>query len=233
MLAAVKSPEPAEPPGAGQDPAGHGRRRQPVQARSRETVGRILDAAALLLEEGGVEAVTTRSIAERAGITAPSLYRFFADREQILDALIEQHLERLRDYLAEAEAGWTPSSVTDFVERELGFYAAYFRANRNAARLWLDGRVSPTVRAEVLRYNRQSAERLRGLAAAAGLGAPQADPQVFVMAVELGDRILDLAFRERRDPDPDVIRQGRIALTAYLTAALRLTPTPPDADADA
>ena len=163
--------------------------------------------------------------------SAPSLYRFFADREQILDALVEQHLERLSAFLAEAETGWTPRSLPEFVERELGFYVAYFQANRNAARLWLDGRVSPTVRAEVLRYNRRTARRLHGVAVAAGLAAPQTDLLVFVMAVELGDRILDLAFRERRDPDPDVIRQGRIALTAYLAAALRLrrhrpTPTP-------
>ena len=232
MLAAVNSPEPAEPPGAGPDQAEPGRRRrQPVQARSRETVERILDAAAVLIEEGGVNAVTTRAIAERAGITAPSLYRFFADREQVLDALVEQHLERLSAFLAEAEAGWTPRSLPEFVEGELDFYVAYFRANRNAARLWLDGRVSPTVRAEVLRYNRGTAQRLHGVAVAAGLAAPQTDLLVFVMAVELGDRILDLAFRERRDPDPDVIRQGRIALTAYLAAALRLGPAPPDADA--
>ena len=83
--------------------------------------------------------------------SAPSLYRFFADREQILDALVEQHLERLSAFLAEAETGWTPRSLPEFVERELGFHVAYFQANRNAARLWLDGRVSPTVRAEVLR----------------------------------------------------------------------------------
>ncbi len=221
MVAAVKRPEAARPPRAGAGPAEPGRRRQPVQARSRETVGRILDAASVLLEEGGVDAVTTRAIAERAGITAPSLYRFFADREQVLDALIEQHLERLSGFLAEAEAGWTPSSVTEFVERELGFYVSYFQANRNAARLWLDGRVSPTVRAEVLRYNRRTAERLHGLAVASGLAGPQADLLVFVMLVELGDRVLDLAFREHRDPDPDVIRHGRVALTAYLAAALR------------
>ena len=223
MAAVVKSTEPAEPSGAGPDQAEPGRRRrQPVQARSRETVERILGAAAALIEEGGVDAVTTRAIAGRAGITAPSLYRFFADREQVLDALIEQHLGRLSAFLAEAETGWTPSSVTEFVERELGCYAAYFQANRNAARLWLDGRVSPTVRAEVLRYNRRTARRLHGVAVAAGLAAPQTELLVFVMLVELGDRILDLAFRERRDPDPDVIRQGRIALTAYLAAALRL-----------
>ena len=223
MAAVVKSTESAEPSGAGPDPAEPGRRRrQPVQARSRETVERILDAAAALIEEGGVDAVTTRAIAGRADITAPSLYRFFADREQVLDALIEQHLGRLSAFLAEAETGWAPRSLPEFVERELDWYAAYFQANRNAARLWLDGRVSPTVRAEVLRYNRRTARRLHGVAAAAGLAAPQTELLVFVMVVELGDRILDLAFRERRDPDPDVIRQGRIALTAYLAAALRL-----------
>ena len=228
----TKSTDPTEPPGARLGPAEPGpRRRRPVQARSRETVDRILAAAAVLIEDGGVEAVTTRAIAERARVTAPSLYRFFADREQVLDALIEQHLGRLSTFLAEAETGWAPSSVTEFVERELGFYAAYFQANRNTARLWLDGRVSPTVRAEVLRYNRRTARRLHGVAVAAGLAPPQTELLVFVMLVELGDRILDLAFRERRDPDPDVIRQGRIALTAYLAAALPPRPTPPDTDA--
>ncbi|QUW83975.1 TetR/AcrR family transcriptional regulator [Streptomyces mirabilis] len=224
MSAVVKSPEPEESTSAGrdQDQPVRSRRRQPVQARSRETVERILDAAALLLEEDGVEAVTTRAIAKRAGITAPSLYRFFVDREQILDALMEQHLERLGAFLAADEAGWTPSSLTELVERKLDSFAAYFQANHNAARLWLDGRVSPTVRAEVLRYHRRIAEHLHDLAVADGLADPQTDLLVFVMAVELGDRILDLAFRERRDPDPDVIRHGRIALTAYLEAALRL-----------
>ena len=234
MVAVAKSTEPAEPPGVGPDPAEPGPlRRQPVQARSRETVERILGAAADLLEEGGVDAVTTRAIAERADVTAPSLYRFFADREQVLDALIEQHLGRLSAFLAEAETGWTPSSVAEFVDRELGLYAAYFQANRNTARLWLDGRVSPTVRAEVLRYNRRTAQRLHGVAIAAGLAPPQTDLLVFIMLVELGDRVLDLAFRERREPDPDVIGHGRIALTAYLAAALRLQANTAGAGAEA
>jgi AcrR family transcriptional regulator len=234
MAAVVKSTEPAEPSGAGPDPAESGRRRrQPVQARSRETVERILGAAAVLIEEGGVDAVTTRAIAGRAGITAPSLYRFFADREQVLDALIEQHLGRLSAFLAEAETGWTPRSLPEFVERELGCYAAYFQANRNTARLWLDGRVSSAVRAEVLRYNHRTAQRLYGVAVAAGLAAPQTELLVFVMLVELGDRILDLAFRERRDPDPGVISHGRIALTAYLAAALRLQASTAAAGPDA
>ncbi|MCX5310021.1 MULTISPECIES: TetR/AcrR family transcriptional regulator [unclassified Streptomyces] len=222
MATGVKSPEPEEPSSPAQEPAKLSRRRrQPVQARSRETVERILDAAAALLEEGGVDAVTTRAIAERADITAPSLYRFFADREQVLDALMEQHLERLGAFLAEAEADWSPSSPAEFVERELGSYVAYFQSNPNAARLWLDGRVSPTVRAEVLRYQRSTAQHLHDVAVAAGLAAPQTELLVFVMMVELGDRVLDLAFRDGREADPDVVRHGRIALTAYVEAAMR------------
>jgi AcrR family transcriptional regulator len=221
MPAAMRSDDPRIPRDKESQPAGARRRRQPVQARSRETVERILEATDALIEESGVDAATTRAIAERAGITAPSLYRFFADREQIFDALIELHLDRLGVFLAEAEAGWSPSSLADIVERELGAHATYFADHPNTARLWLDGRVSPTVRAEVRDYNRHLAERLRLMAIAAGFADHQTDPLVFTLVVELGDRILDLAFRESRIPDPAVIRQGSVALTAYLQAALR------------
>ena len=182
---------------------------------------RILDAAAGLIDEGGVDAVTTRVIADRAGVTAPSLYRFFADREQILDALVARHLEQLAAHVAAVEADWTPTSVVELVERELGSYAGYYRDHPNAARLWLDGRVSPTVRAEVLRSQHGTAERLHGLAVAAGLAPARTDRLIFLVAVELADRVLELAFRSRTDPDPEVIAQGGIALTAYLDAALR------------
>ncbi len=183
-------------------------------------MGRILDAAVLLIEEDGVEAVTTRAIAEAAGVTAPSIYRFFADREQVLDALIELHLERLSTFLAENEADWTLRSLSELVERELSAYVTYFRTYPNAARLWLDGRVSPTVRAEVRRYHLQVARGLHDIAVAAGLADPGANHLVFEMVVELGDRTLEIAFRDRDDPDLDVIRQGALAITAYLEAAL-------------
>ena len=43
-------------------------RREPMQARSRLTVTRILDAAAAIADEEGVDATTTRAIADRAGV---------------------------------------------------------------------------------------------------------------------------------------------------------------------
>ena len=196
------------------------RRREPVQARSRETVERILDAAAALIDDGGVDAVTTRAIVDRAGLTAPSLYRFFADREQILDALVERHLDRLSTFIGEVEKDWTPASVEAFVEHELGAFADYYRRHPNAARLWLDGRVSATVRAQVLQYHHATARRLQAIAVAAGLVASDTEVFVFLMAVELADRVLEVAFRDRQIPDPDVVEQGRVAISSYLAAAL-------------
>jgi AcrR family transcriptional regulator len=50
---------------------------------------RIIDVAAGLLAEGGQVAVTTRGVAERAGVQAPTIYRLFGDKEGLLDAVAE------------------------------------------------------------------------------------------------------------------------------------------------
>jgi AcrR family transcriptional regulator len=86
-------------------------RRAPMQERSRQTVIRILDAAAAIADEHGVDAASTRAIADRAGVSYPSLYRFFADREAIHDELMERHCAELDARCLEAEQTWTCTST--------------------------------------------------------------------------------------------------------------------------
>jgi AcrR family transcriptional regulator len=50
---------------------------------------RIVDAAARLLGEGGPVAVTTRGVAEAAGVQAPAIYRLFGDKDGLLEAVAE------------------------------------------------------------------------------------------------------------------------------------------------
>lgn len=58
--------------------------------------GEILDAAADLLEETGDEsALTLRAVARRVGITAPSIYAHFGDRNEILEGVLEAAFETL------------------------------------------------------------------------------------------------------------------------------------------
>lgn len=63
----------------------------------------ILAAAADLLDETGDEqAVTLRAVARQVGISAPSIYSHFADRQAILFALAQQAFAELAERLAEA-----------------------------------------------------------------------------------------------------------------------------------
>jgi AcrR family transcriptional regulator len=67
----------------------------PQQTRSLQRVDLILDTAARLLAEVGYESITTNAIAEQAGISIGSLYRYFPDKEAILKALVNRHLKEL------------------------------------------------------------------------------------------------------------------------------------------
>lgn len=54
-----------------------------------DTRARIVDVAARLLRERGPAAVTTRGVAEEAGVQAPTIYRLFGDKDGLLDAVAE------------------------------------------------------------------------------------------------------------------------------------------------
>lgn len=55
---------------------------------------RLLDAAAALLAEVGMERISTNMICERAGLTPPALYHYFANKYDVAAALGERLMER-------------------------------------------------------------------------------------------------------------------------------------------
>lgn len=50
---------------------------------------RITETAAVLLAERGASAVTTRGVADAAGVQAPTIYRLFGDKDGLLEAVAE------------------------------------------------------------------------------------------------------------------------------------------------
>jgi AcrR family transcriptional regulator len=76
-------------------------RRTPRQPRSEATVDAILEAAFQLLEVDGVEALTTNHIAERAGVSVGTLYKYFAGKQPIMAALAQRQAAAARDRIAE------------------------------------------------------------------------------------------------------------------------------------
>src|SRR5690606_13246545 len=65
-------------------------RKKPVQRRSRLMVDSIIEATARIVAEEGLDALTTNRVAERAGISNGSLYQYFHDRNDLIEALLEK-----------------------------------------------------------------------------------------------------------------------------------------------
>ena len=72
--------------------AGHERRRE------------ILTAARELFLEHGIEAVSTRQIAVKVGISQTALYAYFKKKDEMLDALVDEAFGKLAGSLAALEA---------------------------------------------------------------------------------------------------------------------------------
>jgi AcrR family transcriptional regulator len=68
-------------------------RKRPRQERSRATVDTVLAATARVLVKRGFDGLTTNAVAEAAGISIGSLYQYFPNKEALVAALIEKHVE--------------------------------------------------------------------------------------------------------------------------------------------
>jgi AcrR family transcriptional regulator len=85
-------------------------------ASRHETRERIVEVAGRLLREQGPHAVTTRAVAHAAGMQAPTIYRFFDDKDALLDAVAEHvfatyvagkaSADEQGDPVADLRAGW-------------------------------------------------------------------------------------------------------------------------------
>lgn len=105
----------------------------PLQARSQQTLERLLDAAEALIAEKGLDKATVSEIAKRAGSSVGAFYSRFSDKE----ALLRYVLERFNDQaVATAEAvlhpdRWDDVSVEDALEAMMLFMLKVLRERRH------------------------------------------------------------------------------------------------------
>ncbi|MEB3370207.1 TetR/AcrR family transcriptional regulator [Saccharopolyspora mangrovi] len=76
--------------------------RPPQQARSRESLQKVLASAEHVLSVGGIDDFTIAAVAEHAGVSVGAIYRRFTGKEQLLAAVKDQLLEQLETDVAEA-----------------------------------------------------------------------------------------------------------------------------------
>ncbi|MFB5189075.1 TetR/AcrR family transcriptional regulator [Alicyclobacillus fastidiosus] len=91
---------------------------QPKTRRGRHRVDLILDAAADLIVEEGIDTLTTNAVAKRAKTSIGSLYQFFPNKESILTALADRYCSALQTILDDALE--TASYSVDFSDQVEG-----------------------------------------------------------------------------------------------------------------
>ena len=75
------------------------------RTRRGDTRSDLLEAAAGLLEERGIEAVTLRAVGQRAGVSRQAPYKHFVDKGELLSVLAARYFERLAEGMISAAEG--------------------------------------------------------------------------------------------------------------------------------
>lgn len=197
------------------------RRRLPTQVRSRERVERILDAASEIVLEGGLEALSTRSIAESAGVPVASLYQYFSDKDAVLLAICERDMAEMDEQVATDLAEVDVLSVRSLVETAMRAFVKVYHRRPAFMQIWMRGRTNPAVHELGRRHNQRTAATLLDFSRDAGLIAPGAlsDAElaaVAELAVEIGDRAFQLAFESDVRGDDFLLAQGVDLVSGYL-----------------
>ena len=195
-------------------------RASPVQARSNKRVGALLDAAATIIHRSGYEELTTAAVANEAGASIGTVYRYFEDRVAVLKALATRNFERTAVAFSNALESSTPASPADAIDVLFGAYLSLFRSEPGYRSLRM-GDVLDIRPFDVALASRRSCELLaKRLNALFGVAATEET----ITALEIGyitmDALLGRAFAESEKGDSVFIEAARSA-TASVAATLR------------
>lgn len=192
-------------------------RNEPVQARSTARLTALLDAAASVVDEIGFERLTTAMVAERAGASIGTVYRYFPDRIALLQALGSRNLERVLNASSDELHNPAHTDWLSALSAAIGVLVEAYRSEPGFRGLRvgdvIDLRPAPNERT----FNSIVSNRLLdGLVAR--FGVPDTDEARFIFesAMEVSDALSTRAFA--RDPrgDERFLSAGRDTVYAML-----------------
>jgi AcrR family transcriptional regulator len=189
---------------------------RPKQARSEQTLYRLLDAAEELIQEKGLADVSIPEIVRRAGSSVGGFYARFKDKNELLRALEERFLQRLDEQVVElADPGhWQRATTAEIVASCINELVSTYRAERNMISAFLVRAAADVeIRQEGMRFRQRVESRISELLLTRRDEISHPQPEVAIdLAVQLafglmlqnvifgdlraGDRVLDDAMIE-------------------------------------
>lgn len=106
--------------------------RKPRQKRSKARVDAILEASKQLIVEKGSAKLKIQEIAERAGVTAGSMYQYFPNKAAIIYALAEHYMEYVHHFIR-AELEQPPETLEECIQTMNLLLDQFFKLYREDA----------------------------------------------------------------------------------------------------
>lgn len=193
-------------------------RNEPMQARSTARLAALLDAAAAVVAEIGYERLTTAMVAEGAGASIGTVYRYFPDRIAVLQSLAARNEQRVTDQLVAAVSDTKHATWAQALEAAFDVYVDFFRTETGFASLRLG---------DVLDLRPAETTPRNSVLAGAAIDAVVArfdfpdEPAVrlgFEAAFEAADALVARAFARDAKGDAERLEAARQAVRAILGA---------------
>lgn len=194
-------------------------RTEPTQRRSSQRLDALLDAAAEIVDESGFERLTTQMVAERAGASIGTVYRYFPDRVAVLHALRERSVRRFRERIADELERAELESWWSVIDLSLDVGAAMYRDEpgfsvvRAGHRELAEGDLEPELAHRMARL----------IEAEFGVGGDIDQVELrfrLGVAMELGDALISRAFQRDGSGDERYIEEARRLVHDYLAEHL-------------
>jgi AcrR family transcriptional regulator len=192
-------------------------RRTPVQERSNDTVQQIFAATSALLGKMPLEQITTSRIAAEAGVSIGGLYRFFPDKQSIVDAIAVRAVDEFRTSLECRLEATGPMDPRQFMDLVIDAYVAFLDARPDFRTIALGRHISATTRESHVAADVGPAALVKSFIG--GLGIPESsdlDLKIRI-ATETGDRLIGFAYSQpTAEARSRVIAEMKQLLAAYL-----------------
>jgi AcrR family transcriptional regulator len=171
-----------------------------VQARAKHTVDLILDNAAALLDEVGIDGFNTNLLAERAGVAVRSVYRYYPNKLAVIVGLAERQASEWQTLLASlvlplANPKQNPYHAWDHV---LDAYVAYLEEKQGRSAMHRAMQALPQLSEVNRRDNDALCDTISNALKVRGLGRPPARLRsVSRLLLDTMDVAVDEALRRR------------------------------------
>lgn len=189
-----------------------------MQGRSQETVQRILGATSRLLERIPLDDITTSRIAEESGVSIGGLYRFFHDKQAIIDAIAVHHVKEFESQVRSKLLRTIPLSGPKFLGAVIDSFVEFLDARPDFRTIVFGRHISAGTREQQIRPDVGAAGLVKQVL---GLLLGVKDSRKLALKIriasETGERLLAYAYEQKDAAERQkIIEELKTMLAVYL-----------------